>query len=165
MLLAIKMSFCHECNCISSRGHIRTTAHKEHCSINLDSDIKQVQTAFKNRIVTYHISSNKHLTNVKLFLQDLRNKVIILLRDQLKVNEPLRVNMELYGKYLLGSADKQEIKSFNSRYSALNRNTNMEDFFNDFRGVLLKKASEFTEMGSGWALSKLLFLELNINVV
>ena len=157
--------FCQECDCeISSRNaHNRTTKHKENCGVELNSNVKLVRTAFKNRIMTYHISSNSHLTNVKLYLEDLKEKVLDLLEDLLKTNPIISVNMELYGRYLLASTKEQEIKSFNSRYGTLTKNTNLDNFFNDYQDILLTKASEFSEMGSGWALSKLLFLELNIN--
>ena len=125
------MPFCQECNCeISSRnGHYRTTKHKENCSLEIDSDVKLVRTAFKNRLVTYHISSNCHATDVKLYLEDLREKVIALLENLVNKYKIIKVNMELYGRYLLASTKEQEIKSFNSRYGLVNHQTNLEEFF------------------------------------
>ena len=159
------MLFCQECNCeiFSRNAHNRTTKHKENCTVQIDPNVKLVQTGFKNRIITYHLSSNSNLTDVKLYLGDLKEKVLDLLEDLLKTASIISVNMELYGRYLLPSTKEQEIKSFNSRYGTLNENTNLNDFFNDYQNILLTKASDFSEMGSGWALSKLLFLELNIN--
>lgn len=66
--------------------------------------------------------------------------------------------MELYGNYLLASTKEQEINSFNSKYCDIDRDTDLYMFFNDFWNILIKKAPEFTEMGSGWALFKQLFL-------
>lgn len=159
------MPFCSECNCEirSCASHNRTTKHKKNCSIFLDSNLKLVQTAFKHRILTYHISSDIHLTDVKLYLEELKPKIINLLNECMLVNQSLRVNVELYGRYMLASTKEEEIKSFNTKYALVYDYTNLDDFFEGYKQALIKKTSEFTEASSGWALSKLLFLELNIN--
>lgn len=159
------MPFCLECNCEirSSASHNRTTKHKQNCSIVLDSNLKLVQTAFKHRILTYHISSNVHLTDVKLYLETLKSKIINLLNECMRTNQSLHVNVELYGRYMLASTKEEEIKSFNTKYALVYDYTNLDDFYEEFKQTLIRKTSEFSEAGSGWALSKLLFLELNIN--
>lgn len=158
-------SFCKECDCeISHRGsHSRTIKHKKNCSVEIDSNTKLVKTAFKNRIITYHIYTSSYATDVKLFLKELKENVLNLLREQHA--RTIKINMELYGRYLLASTKEQDIKSFNSKYVVVTKTTNLDSLYEEFKEVLLKKALEFSERGSGWALAKLLFLELNINQV
>jgi hypothetical protein len=156
--------FCKDCNIeISSSSHFRTHKHKENCLEDIEPAVKLVRAAFRNRIVTYQLFNDSHPTDVKLFLQGLKDKVINLLRNSLRNFSVLKVNLELYGRYLLPSTKEYDIKSFNSRYGTVTQHTNLEAFFNEYLQTLLKKSSEFTESGSSWALSKLLFLELNIN--
>lgn len=159
------MPYCKECRIevISLSSHNRTTKHKQNCSLFLTPNLKLVQTAFKQRILTYHISSDSHFTDVDLYLQTLKDKVIELLRKPLKIYRMIKVNMELYGRYMLALTNKFEIKSFNTRYVVIDQYTNLEDFYTKYQQILVTKASEFSEMGSGWAVSKLLFLEVNIS--
>lgn len=159
------MPFCIECNIEiqSSSSHNRTRSHKENCCIKISSDIKLVKTAFKTRMVTYHISTNANPTDVKLYLESIQSKIILLVEKSLETSKTVKINFELYGLYLLAASKQHEVKSFNSQYSFVSPSTDLEQLFLEYRDILITKTSQFTERGSGWALVKLLFLELNIN--
>lgn len=159
------IKFCKDCNIeylVGSR-HIHTRKHKENCYTALeDNDINLVRTAFKNRIVTYHVTTKENSTDVKLYLKNLKCKVLHLIRTCLNNNSVIKVNMELYGVYLLPSSETVEVKSFNTKYSIVTQDTDFDTFYDEYQNVILKKASDFTECASNWALRKLLYLELSI---
>lgn len=139
------MLFCEECNIEvkSIASHNRTRKHKENCCIEIDSNIKLVKTCFKNRIATYHISSNTDLTDVKLYLQNKKSKIISLIEKSLEICTSVKVNFELYGLYLLSSLKQHEVKSFNSQYGVVSRNTDFEEFFANYQAIWLKRHRNF----------------------
>jgi hypothetical protein len=156
--------FCKDCNInylVGSR-HIHTRKHKENCYTILEDTINLVRTAFKNRIVTYHITNRNHITDVKLYLGELKCRVIQLINTWVETHSVIKVNMELYGVYLLPSSETVEVKSFNTKYSIITQNTDFEAFYNEYQDIIFGKALEFSESGSCWALAQLLYLELNI---
>lgn len=155
---------CKECGeTFSSHLHSLSRRHKNKCCTEIADGIQIVKTAFKNRLTTYRIFSKKYPTDVELYLNDLKPKFVSLLKNSLLNHTNVKVNMELYGAYLLPSDESQDIKSFNSRYSIVSMQTDLDELFNVFQQVLVSKSCRFREKNSGWALSKLLFLELNIN--
>jgi hypothetical protein len=97
-----------------------------------------------------------------LYLKDLKCKVIHLVRKWLNIYSLIKVNIELFGIYLLPTSEKQEVKTFNTKYNIISTNTDLGVFFNEYQDIILKKASDFAESGSNWALAKILYLELNI---
>lgn len=154
--------YCNVCeSAISSRLHNLSHKHKSRCCSEFEKNIQIVKTAFKNRLVSYRLFTDLHSTSVELYLEELKTKIIELIRKSLSVHAYIKLNMELFGLYIL--KETQEIKSFNSRYAKISSNTNLDKLFNEFKQVLVTKSGEFRERDSGWSLSKLLFLEVNIN--
>lgn len=156
--------YCKECDeAISSHSHSLSYKHKNKCCKDLESNIQIIKTAFKNRLLSYRLSTNLHPTSVGLYMEELKSKIIDLIRKSLSTHSYMKLNMELYGLYIL--LEKKEIKSFNSRFILILPSTDLEKLFTEFRQVLVAKASEFQERDSGWSLSKLLFLEVNLNKI
>jgi hypothetical protein len=163
------MPYCGECNeeipFHLFNSHKRSERHKLNCCVNLEPNVKLVRTGFKGRIATYRLSTDLHHTKPELFLAELESKIITILHDALLKHSSIKVNLELFGQYLLASKNVKEMKSFNSRYQVISKNTDLSKLFENYKKVLTKKASDFEEKESGWALVKLLFLELNIAIV
>ena len=158
--------FCKDCdiNYLVDSRHLHTRKHKENCYTALEgSDVNLVRTAFKNRIVTYHVTSKNHSTDVKRYLEDVKCKVLQLIKTCFNKHPVIKVNMELFGVYLLPSSKTVEVKSFNTKYSIVTQDTNIDAFYDEYKDIILKKASDFTECGSNWALAKLLYLEVNVS--
>lgn len=156
------MPFCKDCNIeIISTSHYRTNKHKENAREDVQPGIKLIKSAFRNRIVSYQLTSNNNITDVKGYLEDLKCDIIKLLSDLLRAHPCLKVNMELYGIYLLSTTKMEDIKSFNSRYIVVSQSSDLENIFNDFQSTLFKKALDFAESESGWALARISHLELN----
>ena len=55
-------------------GHVRTQTHREHVFRPQGEGIEQIQTAFKNRVATYRISTSKHFVELDKFMTDAQNK-------------------------------------------------------------------------------------------
>ena len=57
------------------------------------------------------------------------------------------------------TSETVEVKSFNTKYSVIAQNTDLNAFYNEYQDIILKKASDFSESGSNWAFAKILYLE------
>lgn len=160
----MEKKFCRDCNVEYLLGgrHTHTRKHKENCYTSLEDNVNLVRTAFKNRIVTYHVTTKAHSTDVKQYLEDVKCKVVQLVNRWLITYPVIKVNMELYGVYILPSSNTQEVKTFNTKYSIITPNTDLNVFLHEYNDKILQKASDFSESGSCWALVKILYLELNI---
>ncbi|CAG9772350.1 unnamed protein product [Ceutorhynchus assimilis] len=81
--------------------------------------------------------------------------------EQLKKHRAVKINVELFGQYVLHSKETTETKSFNTKNKIITSDS--EEIFNGFLSVFKEKVLIFTENGSGWALEKILFLKVNVN--
>lgn len=116
--------------------------------------------AFKNRIASYRLEADG--IDVVEFLQSATPKVVRLIESCMDKHGSLKINLELFGLYTLPSKDNTQIKSFNTSNSVVTIATNFEDIYKQMYDEILRKMDQFEEADSGWALVKLLFLEINI---
>nr|WP_253308893.1 hypothetical protein [Rickettsia endosymbiont of Ceutorhynchus assimilis] len=154
--------YCDVCEeVISSYSHNLSHKHKNKCCNELEPEIHILKTAFKNRLISYRLSTKLYPTSVELYLEELKTKIISLITKNISTQPNIKLNMELYGLYILG--EMQEIKSFNTCFTVISPNTDLLKVIDEFKRVIVSKSSEFKERDSGWSLVKLLFLEVNIN--
>jgi len=131
-------------------GHSRTLQHRNQASrINVEDGVELVKTSFRNRISTFRLSSNQHPTSPKDFVNNLKPKVIRLVEDHLRKFDHLKVGVELFGRFLLPSEEREEVKSFNVRFRLVNANTDLEELVNQFNAILGAKFADFSEKDSG----------------
>lgn len=143
-------------------GHLRSLAHKQKvCEPWEVEGVMLLNQAFKNRLASYRIEADG--TDVSNYLQCVvRSKVIHLLESALDKHGSVKTNLELFGLYTLPSKDIFQTKSFITKNYYFLLTTEFEDTYEQMCGEIIAKAGEFEEADSGWALVKLLFLEVNI---
>ena len=114
-----------------------------------EEGVKLVKTSFRNRLATYRLEGTEDPTNVKRFVDHLKDKVIRLVGTNVLTHRNLKIGMELFGRFLLQANEEMEIKSFNSKFRMVSEDTDLEELFVQFRDILDKKAMEFEENKSG----------------
>ncbi|XP_072400815.1 uncharacterized protein [Diabrotica undecimpunctata] len=156
---------CQDCyKKISGRGltgHLRSNSHKS--VISNDSGVEKLSSAFKNRIGSYRLSSNKHHTDHLEFFSVIEGNVLKLLHNYLHKFKVLKVNFELYSMYTIPEKDTYDLKSFNTKNQIITISTNLKQAYQDFIREILPKVSEIQEKESGWSLLQIQSLEVNIN--
>lgn len=122
-------------------------------------------SAFGGRIRTGVVTNLKH-KELKPFLDDAYALTRRRLNNALKKDPFLKVNAVFCGEFVVKRGDEQiyELKHFTTKNVVICSNTNLENWFYDtICPTIIKKLSEFQERDSGWSLSSIINLGLNIN--
>lgn len=160
--------FCNECKVHVSNfaSHKKSNLHKSNCLINTKFDnVQVIATAFKNRIRSYRVKSmanHVHLTPEQ-FLNSISDSVFELLKMSLEKHTALKINFELFVSYTQPKNNEQALKSFNTQYTPIFRNTDMLSLYSRNVNNLISKSAEFELSESGWAIDSISHLEININ--
>lgn len=158
---------CNECNNWYFKNkhsaHLRSNFHKSEVLKKNNDNVKIISSAFKNRIVTYMLLPSKNIVDIDEFFNEVKPKFLNLITEQIEKHKSVKINIELFGQYFLQTKETLETKSFNTKNKIITSTSNLNVIFSEFLSVVKEKASIFAENGSGWALSKILYLELNVN--
>lgn len=122
---------------------------------------ENIESAFISRMRTGAIVNFDHL-DPREFLHDARQLAISNVQEILRNYPTLKVNCVLNAEYI--NKDKKEVKAFNTKNSVVPLPFELEEWYeNNFTTPILKQMEEFQERDSGWALSRILYLLVNIN--
>ncbi|XP_022837008.1 uncharacterized protein LOC111364395, partial [Spodoptera litura] len=148
------------------RYHKRTNIHKSNCLIKSEFEhIDIIATAFKNRIMTYRLnpSIEDEYLLPEAFLDGKRDDVFKLVELSLIKNTCIKVNFELFAYFILPKSGEQQLKSFNTKYEVIYKSTDFDEIYLNVRETFKMKLTEFEHCESGWSLTSLSHLEININ--
>nr|XP_034192558.1 uncharacterized protein LOC117609909 [Osmia lignaria] len=141
-------------------GQRRTDA-ESHASSSSSLIWEDVESAFHNRIITGIIINTEHI-EPRNFLEDARKIVFQRLAEVFQNHSCIKVNTVLYGEFTVNN--KSDVKSFSVRNKQLFSTSNLNDWYDKYVvNSTLTLMEEFQERDSGWAISKILHLMLNIN--
>lgn len=163
--------FCLDCNIPISkqcyRYHLRTNIHKKNCLLKTSfNNIFIIATAFKERIITYRINpSCKDSSDMtpEYFLNDIVEDVKKLLNMCLLKHGSLKLSFELFANFKLPTSDETHMKSFNTKYVTVFKNTDLNNLYLETQNILINKLSEFQHCESGWYFNSISHLEINVN--
>ncbi|XP_074034601.1 uncharacterized protein [Leptinotarsa decemlineata] len=138
-------------------------SHRNNACVQLSEGVQIITNAFNCRIATYRVESSIVSSDYMSFFNEIRQKVIELLESAIRIHKSIKVNMEVFGNYILQTQDSRDTKSFNSQNKIVGQSSDLNAVFDGFRDVLVAQTTEFQERDSGWTCEKILFLEVNIN--
>ena len=122
---------------------------------------REIDTAFESRILTGAVINADYI-EPRHFLEDAKDIVIRHVQDCIKIHNCVKVNTVFNGEFVAG--DKRANKSVNTKNYELFRTTDLREWYE--RRVIeptLALLEEFQERDSGWALSRILDLTVNVN--
>lgn len=145
--------YCNACNQIVPlnryQGHLRSLQHKANSCVNIREGVEIVQTAFQKRIISYRFSAaRKHLDYGEFFCE-LKEKVFQVMEYEIVKHKALKINAEVFGRYIHQAQELVDVKSFNTAYKVINEGADKDEIWTDFIDVMKTKASEFEESESG----------------
>ena len=111
---------------------------------------REIDTAFDNRVLTGAVLNSNYI-EPRNFLQDAATIVLEHVRGALRKQRNLKVNTVFNGEFVAG--DKHACKSINTGVVSAMRHRNPP----------LASLEEFQERDSGWALTRILNLTVNVN--
>ncbi|XP_030757471.1 uncharacterized protein LOC115883280 [Sitophilus oryzae] len=129
-------------------GHLRSNSHKNNCKTLEEKGIQVIKSAFKERIISYRLSTEENILNVKNYFKILEQKILRVFDNQLKKHTCIKVNIELFGYYYNPSNDNHDVKSFNTPFKVICNSSATKDLVEDFLTIIENKADEFTEKDS-----------------
>lgn len=144
------------CNCCNKTlraneiaSHRRTLQHRTNACVALSDGVQIVQTAFQGRIVSYRVTSKNHHTDYIIFFNEIKHKVVKLLEEALRIHKIVKVNMELFGRYIIQIQEVWDMKSFNTSNKVIDESMDLEAVVDAFIDLMVSQTSEFQERGSG----------------
>jgi hypothetical protein len=150
-------------------NHEMGAFHKLKIAKNFYGDNIQVSaSAFKRRIAIFRIINNQNLLVPEDFLKQSLSATSSILHDTIVEHTNIKYNMGLVCLYMMPKVDDQEepptveISHF-TKMRVLTRSSSIEDSFKDNADKIHGKMSEFQVRGSGWTLTKIVRLEVNVN--
>ncbi|CAH0551589.1 unnamed protein product [Brassicogethes aeneus] len=126
---------------------------------------QDLNSAFNSRLRTGIIINLKHI-DINCFLNDAFFLFKSRVCNILKQFPLIKVNVCFGGEFIKRSGDQiiNEIKYFNTKNEVIDSGVDLKKWFSEnVVDKILNKLSEFAEKDSGWALHKILNLEININ--
>ncbi|XP_036144602.1 uncharacterized protein LOC118646237 [Monomorium pharaonis] len=130
-------------------------------SDNARLEWREINTAFKSRILT-GVIINVHHIEPRQLLEKAKNIVLERVRDALERHNSLKVNTAFNGEFVTG--EKHANKSITTKNSALFKTSDLDEWYERYIiEVTLAKLEEFEEGDSGWALSRIQNLTVNVN--
>lgn len=123
---------------------------------------RKIDAAFENRILTGAVINVDYI-EPRLFLEDAGDVVIQHVQDSIKKHNSVKVNTVFNGEFVTG--DKHANKSINTKNYELMRTSDLHKWYKQLIvESTLTSLEEFQERDSGWALSRILDLTININM-
>ncbi|EZA46990.1 hypothetical protein X777_00440 [Ooceraea biroi] len=140
--------------------HVGGGDHAEQSS-NTKLSWREIHTAFKNRILT-GVVINVDYIDPRRFLEDTRTIVLEHVRNAIEQHNSVKVNTMFNREFVAG--EKTANKSINTRNHELFKTSDLQEWFTQYViEPTLASLEEFQERNSGWALSRILNLTININ--
>ncbi|RLU19202.1 hypothetical protein DMN91_007759 [Ooceraea biroi] len=122
---------------------------------------REIDTAFKNRVLTGAVINVDYI-DPRRFLEDARDVVLEHVRNAIDRHNSVKVNTMFNGEFVAG--EKTANKSINTRNSELFKTSDLQEWFTQYViEPTLASLEEFQERDSGWALSRILNLTINVN--
>ncbi|XP_036146043.1 uncharacterized protein LOC118646698 [Monomorium pharaonis] len=122
---------------------------------------REIDTAFESRILTGAVINVRHI-EPRHFLEDAKDIVLERVRETIDKHGSIKVNTAFNGEFIAG--DKRANKSVNTKNYTLFQLSDLNEWYELYViEPTLALLEEFQERDSGWALSRILNLTININ--
>ncbi|XP_071638427.1 uncharacterized protein [Temnothorax longispinosus] len=121
----------------------------------------EIDTAFQSRVLTSAMTNSTYIEPAR-FLDDAKGTVLEKVRNNMTRHECLKVNVIFNGEFV---ADvKTDVKSIATRNEQLLPGSDLDEWYDrHVRDAILAALDEFQGRDSGWALSRILNLLVNVN--
>ncbi|XP_011696249.1 PREDICTED: uncharacterized protein LOC105454956 [Wasmannia auropunctata] len=122
---------------------------------------REIDTAFHNRVLTGAVINTDYIEPQR-FLEDAGDTVLERVRDAIERHGSVKVNTVFNGEFTSG--DKRANIGIPSRNAEFYRTSDVREWYEKHVvEATLTKFGEFEERDSGWALSRILNLTVNVN--
>lgn len=164
---------CDICNILVSKryfaNHLKSNTHKNNIlkSHNSFENVCVIESAFGQRIITYKIKSKEQSDLVfqtpESFLDSIKSEMFFLIDDTLKQHATVKINFVLHADFVQQTKNISNSFDFQTNNFIVSQADDLNIFVTTLRDTLANKISSFEKKDSGWSLTKINYIELNIN--
>ena len=138
-------------------NHLKSNQHKKHVGIILQKNVEKINSAFKNRIVSYKVTTDGFYINIMDFFEEILDKVKKILTEELVKHFAIKFNIELFGIYFNPTHESYEVKSFNTAFRVVCNSSEFETDLSEMIQIIDRKSDEIAEKNSGKIICHFLF--------
>jgi len=122
---------------------------------------RTIETAFKNRILTGAVI-NADFIELRKFLEEIKNTMLQRNYSVMAEHGSIKVNTAFNGEFVAG--DKTAVKTIATKNRELFQTSDLHEWYTKYVvDTILASLEEFQKRDSGWALSRILDLTINVN--
>ncbi|XP_067216205.1 uncharacterized protein [Linepithema humile] len=122
---------------------------------------KEIETAFRNRVLTGAVVNHEYI-DPREFLGEIRNTVIERIQGVMMEHNSVKINTAFNGEFIAG--DKTAVKTIATKNQEIYPTSDLNEWYTKHVvDVIQASLEEFQERDSGWALSRILNLTINVN--
>lgn len=122
---------------------------------------REIETAFRNRVLTGAII-NKDYIDPHKFLKNVRCTVTERIQSVMAEHGSVKINTTFNGEFVAG--EKIAVKTITTKNHELFPTSDLNEWYTrHVEDTILASLEEFQERDSGWALSRILNLTVNVN--
>jgi hypothetical protein len=144
---------CGVCNVDVPKNHVwaheRSLEHRSKSCVVVSHGVQRIDSAFKNRIVSYRINGEKEHVDYSAFFDEIKSKVLSLLSEFTRLHKSIKVNMVAIGRYFLPTQETFSEKSFNTPNKIVTMGCDLNDVYQSFVEMMKVQAADFQEKDSG----------------
>lgn len=128
------------------------------------NQVEMINRAFNSKVISYKIlNSSKNILHCKEFLLTIKSIIELIINLYLQILKNLKINFRVHALYSKPPSDSFSTKCFNTKNFSYHKATNFNEFLNNLVENIQKQSEEFQESESGWSLSEILYLEINLH--
>ncbi|XP_067216712.1 uncharacterized protein [Linepithema humile] len=122
---------------------------------------KEIETAFRNRVLTGVVVNHEYI-DPREFFENVKNTVIERIRSVMAEHGNVKINTAFNGEFTAGA--KTAVKTIATKNCELFLTSDLQEWYTrHVVDAILTSLEEFQERDSGWALSRILNLMINVN--
>jgi hypothetical protein len=95
-------------------SHRKSAQHKNKSLKKLEEDgVHQIATAFESNVTSYRITDERTCVDLNEFIEEIREKMLNLIQENVEKHTTVKLNLELFGLYTLESSSEcTEIRKY-----------------------------------------------------
>ncbi|XP_072931917.1 uncharacterized protein [Epargyreus clarus] len=151
-------------------NHIKSNIHKNNIfkSHSTQANVSVIESAFGQRIISYRIKSklNESVDTLKtpeLFFNSIKDNICSLIEESIKMHILFKINFILHANFTQQTKDLTNTFDFQTCNYTVSQGDDLNIFFSSLIETLSNKISSFEKKDSGWSLTQIKHLEMNIN--
>ncbi|XP_067205864.1 uncharacterized protein [Linepithema humile] len=122
---------------------------------------KEIETAFRNRVLTGAVVNHEYI-DPREFLENIKNTVIERVQSVMAEHGNVKINAAFNGEFI--ADDKTAVKTIATKNQEIYPTSDLNQWYTKHVvDTILTSLEEFQERDSGWTLSRILDLTINVN--